>query len=224
MKNVVLVMNARTIPECLDSYHELPCDYVLMTGYTEGELVRVMATIVENTAYDHYIVTSDDVVNERNAFAAVEHELAERGRTTGYCRITPYTKWVNVVRSPLHGEPPATLRYNWYSLFDVNRGAKVRTTYFFGLCFSGMTRELWQKFPFGAYRGGPFGWIMSDYHLSYRLQKAGYDLTFNTGARFVHLSHHADYLIGQAKPRCTLYTPEGLAVRLVEGLTYVGTK
>lgn len=207
-------MNGRNLPQCLNSYKNLDIDVILCTAYTEKQLEWVIPRIVENTSYDNYIVTSDDVIANRKAHDAVLDMLDAYELTTGYVRITPYTMYLNVVKKPLRGEPPAVVDYAWYTLKEVPYERAIMRTWFLGMAWTALRRELWLRFPFGAYNGGTFDGIMSDYHLSYRLQNAGFEMYFDTQAKFVHLSHHKDYLMGTMQPQVTINHTNGESTRM----------
>jgi hypothetical protein len=59
---LLLILNARRISECLDSYRALSIPKAYLTGYTERELEPVIAELVASTNFSHYIAVSDDVV------------------------------------------------------------------------------------------------------------------------------------------------------------------
>src|SRR5262245_2771602 len=59
MTALLLLMNGRFIPQCLASYERLDTDLALLTGYWEHELVDVIASVIDQTSYDFYVLSSD---------------------------------------------------------------------------------------------------------------------------------------------------------------------
>lgn len=173
MSNCLLVLNPRDIPECVDSIAALPVDKAWLRSYNECELIDVISDVIAVTDYDHYTVVSDDVVTPRAAYDAVEHHLAEGAPVvTGYCNLAANDWRVNLCKTPV-GETPHPRSYDFYTLEEAVAHADPIPTYFTGMCLTGMSRAMWQRFPFECYGVGKHAGNASDLHLSRRLQEAG---------------------------------------------------
>lgn len=108
---------------------------------------------------------------------------------------------------PLRVQPvPRAESYDWYRIDQLRgRAGETLRTWFTGFSMSAMSREMWLRYPFQTIRGiGRFDGGMSDYALSWRLQQDGIPIMFDPGSYFLHLAHHADYLIGKVPPRVDL--------------------
>jgi len=172
MNPLLVVLNPRNITECMDAFRALDIPKAWMTGYREYDLVVPMADLVNVTDYSHYIVISDDAVVRQPALNAVL-ALLEDGHpvATGWSNLDCVEAKVNLQRTPLQSPVPLVTGWDLYHFAEVmGYPEPVVPTFFGGMCLTGMSRELWQRFPFNCY-GRPGGG--SDYHLCWRLQEAG---------------------------------------------------
>lgn len=73
------------------------------------------------------------------------------------------------------------------------------------MSLTGMSRDMWRRFPLGVYTNGSVGWA-SDYHLSYRLGQAGIPIVAARAAYVDHVkerwqrhdrSHEKRLLVGE---------------------------
>lgn len=169
------VMNARRIPECIESFEALPHDLAWMTGYTDAELGPVHQGIVESTDYDAYLVVSDDCVVTGAAVDAVL-ELLEQDHpaATGWCKLHQTSPYANLCRAPLKGSEPKPAAYPFYRARDVQaHESEIVPTHFMGFALTGMPREMWQRYPYGAYTARRATGYSSDFHLCVRLRDDG---------------------------------------------------
>lgn len=202
MNPLIMIMNARNIPRACDAFRALSTDCVYATGYTELELKDVFADIIENTDYSHYIVVSDDVVVSQQAVDAVISLLFFHPVVTGWCNHDLIEPGVNLQKTPLPGYTHPTTReeWDWYHWAEILSSPLywIRT-YFAGMCLTGMSRDMWQQFPFDCYPLGHFGG--SDYHLSWRLQEAGIPIV---GARDGFVLHLKKSWLGASPAKLNL--------------------
>ena len=172
MKPLLLVLNPRRIPECVDAIAALPIDRVWLQNYTESELSDVIPGVIAACDHDVIGVLSDDTEPTREALAAVL-ELASPDRvTTGWCNLDDTSELVNLSTEPLATSTPTTTAYTfptraWVEAHDT----REVPTYFAGHCLTFMHRDLWRRFTWECH-GGPPGYA-SDLMLSWRLQEAG---------------------------------------------------
>lgn len=175
MRALLCIMNARNIPECIASYRDLDIDLAWMSGYTDAQLGGVHQGIVESTDYDAYIVVSDDCIVTQAALDAVL-ELLEAGHpaATGWCKLHTTSEDANLCDAPLIGDLPTKDAYPFFTVRDVLEHPDAAIpTHFMGFALTGMTRELWKRFPYGAYTEIRRTGYSSDFHLCVRLRDAG---------------------------------------------------
>lgn len=225
MNALVCVMNARDIPSCMDSYRRLSTDVAYMTGYTIRELVPVHAWLVAGTDYDAYINVSDDCVVTQEAVDAVVDLLSQgHPAATGWCRLRKGSERVNLSRSPLVGSPPDSTGFDFPRYGEVRRWPdEVVPTHFMGMSLTGMTREMWQRFPYGCWTIVHERGHGSDTHLSCRLRDAGVPMVAARSAYVEHMKNAKQdpvnwkgrgrnrLLIGEVKPGVTLQTKRKVA-------------
>ena len=231
--NVLMIMNARMIDICLRSYKTLPIDRAYFTGYNEIGLETAISKFIEKTDYRHYLLISDDVIANKEALVKVEEALEIVDIATGYCNITPESPLVNLTNIKLVSEPKSINDYHFMSR-DVadNSAYELFKTYLAGFMFTGMTRKLWQEFPFECYHNKvvmsevvgddveaktllqeyveeqtkEIGWG-SDHCVSKKLQDANMTISAVRGAFCEHLGGDLRLpatLVGKIKPKTTL--------------------
>lgn len=176
MRALLFVMNPRRIPECLDAIEALDVDRCWLTGMTEKHLGPHLNEIVAETSYDVYLIVSDDCVPTQDALDAVLG-LLEAGHpvATGFCNLDEgeYAHVVNITRKPLGGDMPRPDVYVTYTLDEVmTHPTDPVPTWFAGFALTGMSRELWQRYPFKVLHEATGG-SCSDFALSWRLQRDG---------------------------------------------------
>lgn len=172
MKPLLLVLNPRRIPECVDAISSLPVDKVWLQNYTEAELSDVIPDVLAQVPHDLVGILSDDTVPTRAALDEVL-ALAQPGRvTTGWCNLDDTSDLVNLSTEPLATSTPTTTAYTFPTRAWVEAHDTLEVpTYFAGHCLTFMDRDLWDRFPWDCH-GGPPGYA-SDLMLSWRLQEAG---------------------------------------------------
>ncbi len=203
MSDLLIVLNPRQIAECLLTLRALKIDQAWCTGYTEHQLQPVIADLVEQHAYEHYIVVPDDVIPTQPALDAVRAALAAgQPVVTGYCNLdTSGDDRVNITRSPLT-EPRTMASYDFYTQRQVDQyRAELVPTHFVGFALTGMSRPLWQRYPFQAY-GSPG--CSSDYHLSRRLAADGVPMVAPKRGRVHHVKDRVNHLDSDPRKRLIL--------------------
>lgn len=190
MRPLLLVFNPRDISECVESISRLPIDKAWLRSYTEEELRDVIAGIVEDDSlpYDYFLAVSDDCVVKRGALEAVLSIAEEYPVVTGYCRLDSTHPFVNITRRPLFGDSPVVGAYDFYSYAEVLGSGPVLDTGFVGFALTGMSKELWRRFPFSPIGGGPTA-CASDFYLSIRLRDAGIPMRAATSGYCEHVKN-----------------------------------
>jgi len=220
MKAAIFIMNARAIPEALDSYRALDIDLIWATGYTVSGLADgVHREAVESTDYDAILNLSDDCVVDQDALDAVL-ALLEDGHpaATGWCRMAVGSEQVNLCDRPLSADVPWAKPFPYSLMMRTDVIAypdEVVPTSFMGMSLTGMTRDLWQRFPYGCFTERHPRGQSSDYHLSRRLQEAGVPMVAARSGEVKHLKEMRiqgtyygpvkhPWLVGEVEPSLTI--------------------
>ncbi len=142
------------------------------------------------------VVSDDTIVTQ----AAVNAVLSAPGRvTTGWCQLADNDPRANLSTAPVHPFPHEGA-YAFPTRDEVNAGPEYQRTYFTGMAFTTMTVEDWEQFPFGCYGADYEPGHASDLHLSYRLQRAGVEITAARDGFITHLKavwNERDYTPGR---------------------------
>jgi hypothetical protein len=188
-----MIFHPREIPECMATLRRLPIDKVWLTGYTEAELEGVVPEVIADAkGYTHVLAESDDGIVPPQALAAVL-QLLERGHpvVTGYSNLDQIDFRVNLTRSPFRELAYAAADdYDLYHLSDVMAWPEPAVpTYFAAYALTGMSREMWLRYPFQTTGEG---WA-SDWDLSCRLQADGIPIV----AAREGFTYHVKEVVGQ---------------------------
>lgn len=162
-----MVMNARRIEECLQSYRDLLVDKLWIKNMTEETIERRWPEIMEQTeGYARLALVSDDTVVRGFAWDAVTYLAQLWPVVTGYCNLDQDDMRVNIEAGPLARESTPD-SHDFYTLGQVLCWQeKAVPTALTGFSITMMKRELWEKFPFKCDGG-------ADFNLSRRLAGAG---------------------------------------------------
>lgn len=164
-------------------------DKAWLRSYTEEELGRVIPEVVSDagSSYDYFLIVPDDCVVSPGALAAVLAQAEAHPVVSGFTRLDATHPMVNLTTRPLIGDEPVPGAYDFYSYADVMaHDGPVIDTGFVGFALTGMSRDLWQRFPFRARGCGPTA-CCSDFDLSVRLRDAGIPMIAATGGYVEHV-------------------------------------
>jgi hypothetical protein len=180
-----MVMNPRTIPQCMSAIESLNIDKVWLKNWTERELVQVINSVVQQTDHDVIGLLSDDTIPSQKALDLILDNFNSDAVYTGYCNMDDTTDEVNLSYNPLKLQDVAT--YDCYSFptkdqVESNKG--LFKSYFTGFAMTFMSKDMWIKYPFDCI-GNPG--YQSDYLLSSRLQKDEIEIWAPVGAFMPHL-------------------------------------
>jgi hypothetical protein len=211
---LLLIMNPRSIPECIDAIRDLRgIDKAWLSYYTELELEQIIPTLIDQLDYRRISIISDDTTPTQAALDEVLelHDALDEPDNASACG------WVNIDAScglstfhpqPLRGTGPSRDTYRFATLDDAHKISNVQRTYFHAMTFHTMTRELWQRYPFATYNG-----CASDLHQCVRLQADNVPIYTTRNAYVAHVkeirdqldtAHHKRLLIGERAPRITI--------------------
>jgi len=173
VSHCLVILNARNLVQFHGAVSELDTPKLWLTGYTEAELADgVFDSAISDTPYDFYVVVSDDAIVRQHALSGVLEALEEGAPVaTGYSQRT-HSDWVvNVTSGPLRTKHPSAESYDFRLYKEVVSWPEpLVPTWFTGMSLTGMSREMWQKYPFGCFTNGQESGYASDFHLSRRLQ------------------------------------------------------
>ena len=185
MKPLLMIMNPRKIPVCMDALEALDIDKVWMKHYTERELIKVIAEIVESTDHDVIGLLSDDTIPPQSSLDLILDAFEPTSVYTGYCNMEENTPEVNLSDKPLIIKDRATVDcYSFPMRTEVDAHEGLYPSYFTGFAMTFMSREMWLKYPFDCI-GDPG--YQSDYSLSCRLQNDSVNIWAVPGAFMPHL-------------------------------------
>lgn len=172
MNPLLIIFNPRAIPDCMDAFAALDVPRAYLTGYTERGLIEPFARVVAETDYSHYLTIADDGVVRQSALDAVLALLASHPVATGWSNLDATEARVNLTRSPLTMPAPHPNAYDMYHWQEVmGYPSPVVPTYFAGMCLTGMSRDMWLRYPFDVYGDEYESGHGSDYRLCLQLQQ-----------------------------------------------------
>jgi tetrahydromethanopterin S-methyltransferase subunit B len=185
MKPLLMIMNPRKIPVCMDALESLDIDKVWLKNWTERELVNVIAGVINSTDHDVIGLLSDDTVPGQEALNLILESFEPSSVYTGYCNMDEDKEEVNLSRKPLIVKSLASYDcYDFPPRSEVDNYEGLYKSYFTGFAMTFMSKDMWLKYPFDCI--GEPGY-QSDYRLSCRLQEDGVNIWATPGAFMKHL-------------------------------------
>ncbi len=222
MTSCLMVMHPREIKEVMNSIDQFDMPKVWFRGYNSLEIGPVMNKFVEETNYDNYIITSDDLILFPEAMRIIVDFPVEYPVVSGYCNMFVGSEHVGLCSKPLtmvNGICPQESDYELMTQEEVdNMPTDIFETYFLGYSLTRLSRELWIKYPFKKYIirsgrnfTGNLKGVSSDHHISMRLIQAGIKMYTHKQAFVYHLkpaqanSRHGstlrtNWLVGKETP------------------------
>lgn len=169
---VLVVMNPRRITECIEGIKGCRIDKLWIENTWEREIADRWDEVLDLTAaYERIFLISDDAIPHTYQIEMLS-ELLDRGHpvVTGYSNLSVADMRVNLTKGPL-GDVPTVDAYDFYSLAEIQEFPReVVPTTVVGFSLTGMSREMWTRFPFQVQ---PESGCQSDYNLAKRLERAG---------------------------------------------------
>lgn len=206
MNPLLLVLNPRRIPECIEAIERLDIDRAWLTGYTEPQLEEAIPDVLAATDHDPILVLSDDTIPTQQALDAVL-TLWERKRqpavATGFCNLDVTSQYVNLTRRPFGSWHSTTDAYDFYTQAEIGDSLLPVRSWFTGMCLTCMSRDLWERFPFQTYEGRS-----SDFMLSRRLQHDNIPILAPTEAMVWHVKERWNLIDQAPDKRLHLGNPE----------------
>lgn len=206
MKTLLVVLNPREIPVCVESIERVPTARVWLRGWTETEIETqawpVMMRDAKRRRFTHYAVMSDDGRLPVGSW----HEICRVARdghpvVTGYSNMDMnrgFTR-TNQCKSTLPRDPIQHAEMEFWDMRDiVELREDTFPSSFHGYACTMMTREIAEEFPFACYRPTPQDrGHSSDFHHSRRLADAGIDIVACRDAFVPHIKPHWNSSEGQ---------------------------
>lgn len=189
---LLFVMFPRRIQRCVGALNALDIDKVYLSCMWQAEIAPEIARIVrEHDEYTHFLIISDDGAPEQQALDRVLWGLdAGFPVVTGYCNLDEKSPLVNLTSRPFAiKDRPVWSDYAWMGRAEVEAyPGDYITTHFAGLALTGMSREMWLRYPFAVITkpDDPRGYG-SDWYLCRRLQDDGVSIVAPVGAFMEHL-------------------------------------
>lgn len=192
MSDLLIVLNPRKIPECVDAISALPIDKVWLTNYRLPEVQALWPELVDTyTGYDQWILISDDSIPRPFALAEVRRIVREGKHpvVTGYCNLSRHDMRVNLTRTPLLGDFPTVEGYDLYDFDEVQQyQSPVIDTWLAGFSLTAMPAQMWREFPFRCFTGAdPKYGFAADFNLCKRLEHAAVPIVAARDAFVYHV-------------------------------------
>lgn len=166
MNDVLIVLNPRRIPECMEAIESLDVRRLWIQNMYEADIVRDWHQVLELLdGFDWAWIVSDDAVPTQEALDNVRELAGYHPVVTGYSNLDVESPFVNICKEPLgpQSTPDAFLFFTHAELRELP--SEVVTTTFVGFSLTGMSVDYWRRYPYGL---EPEGWS-ADYNLSKRL-------------------------------------------------------
>jgi len=188
LSDLLIVLNPRRIAECLTAIDALDIDKLWVSRYSEKAIETWWPSILEAAdGYDRLLMISDDTFPRQQALDAVT-SLLDDGHpvVTGYSNLSAADWRANISIAPL-AYPPSPDAYTHPPIgYVLSYPEPAVPTYVTGLTLCGMTRHMWETYPFEVWGKNPAG-CCSDYMLSWRLQEDGVAIVAAREAFIFHL-------------------------------------
>lgn len=181
---LLIIMNPRDIGECITALNRLDVDKAWASYYTETQLERVVADIINTTNYDRYSIITDDTIPSQRAFDEVLriHDNYPDAVACGWVNIDASCGLSTYHPNELRGTGPSNDTYQFATLAEAHTMRGINRTFFHAQTFATMSRELWLKYPFGSYNG-----CASDLHQCVRLQADNIPIYTSANAYVYHV-------------------------------------
>jgi len=191
LRTAVVVLNPREITEVIDGILSLNVDTVWVSNMREVDVAPAINRAIKQSNYDRYFVLSDDCVPTVEAFAAIT-DLHDQGHpvVTGYGNLDAVQDLCGITTNELPPPPPGLQSYAFTKTADAQAHEGPISTTFAGLVLTGMSRDMWLRYPLAV---TVYGGQM-DYELSYRLGVDGVPIVAPPDAFCHHLKEIANQL------------------------------
>jgi len=218
-KHCLMVLKASHLYPVVDSIERIDMETAWFSGYTETELAITLNSFISDTDYDYYWLTSHDLVLHQEGVDCLV-EILENDPScvaTGYCNVSLDNPLSTITRAPIDQPEPSLESYGFLTNQSVQKlEDDIIRTYFASWSMSGMTRDMWLKYPYKTMGSGD----RTDLNFSMRFcQEESNKIFSHKKASFLHLKPTAGlsmgpgsvttWLVGVSKPSLFLQTVDG---------------
>lgn len=117
VKEILLILQPRTISEAIESLNKLDIEKVWFRGFTEEELEVHLNDFINNTDYDYYWIIADDVIVDNKPLELLRPLLYEGKVVSGYCLLRNDMDRYNISTEDnltiSHYYEPSFIQYLW---------------------------------------------------------------------------------------------------------------
>tara|TARA_B100000282_G_C31736757_1_gene493890 strand:+ start:2772 stop:3659 length:888 start_codon:yes stop_codon:yes gene_type:complete len=101
VKEVLMILNPRAIPEAIESLNTLDIEKVWFRAFDEPSVCEAMNNFVADTDYDYYWIIADDVIVNNRPLEVLRPLIQEGKVVSGYCRWFEGSEYVNLLHKPI---------------------------------------------------------------------------------------------------------------------------
>lgn len=202
---VLIILSVRNIQSIIDNYNSLNCEKIWFKGFTEYELVTHINNFIQNSNFDHYFITSDDLYLHYDKFEQLKFQLqfypiisgwtVQRQNTTNTTIINPinfdkliFNKLDNIISSQLYWTFAPNFLQFAYKTHQIAALPNIIESAFTGWAFTGMHRKIWIEYPYNVFSTNN---ASSDLNFSQRILKdKKYKQYILKSANGIHLSNN----------------------------------
>ena len=207
MKEVLLIMQPREIPEAISSFKALDISKVWFRAFTEEEAVERMNSYVERSDFDYYYIGCDDCVADQEALDSIRTWMdGDVPIATGWCLVSQEKDLVNLTRNPVvysNGIYARVEDYDFLSIGEIRGMPHVFDTYFAGFALTAIRRDIWMRYPLKV---NEHTRQQTDVEFSNRVLGAGVPIMAVRNACVHHLKQQHDvslklnWIVGEREP------------------------
>lgn len=157
---VIIILSVRNIKSFTDCINKLPCEKIWFKGYKEIDLIPIVNKFVEESNFENYFITPDDLIIKPHQFDLLLNGLNRHNIVTGWgcirqnCTFTTATKTKNFIEHTIFKDAFTSRhfllsQYNFsYKTHEINALPDEFETAFTGWFYTGMKRKIWLEYPY----------------------------------------------------------------------------
>lgn len=187
-RDVLIVLNPRRIAECIAAIGELPIDRLWLSNMTEREIQDQWGQVLPHLdRYERAFIVSDDALPRPHVLKLLQKLLsAKYPVVSAYCNLASDDFRTNLTKTPLR-TPISKESYDLYTVGEVmERRDPLVPTFYTGFCLTGMSTDLWRKYPYQVETDGA-DHMAADFNLSRRLTDDGVPIVAHRDAFIWHV-------------------------------------
>ena len=162
---VLIIMSVRNIKPIIDSYNNLNCEKIWFKGFTEYELVTHINHFIQNSNFQYYFITSDDLYINYNKFEELKFQLQFYPIISGWTVLRQNTNYTTIInpnnfdklifnklnknKNLFWNLSPNMLQFS-YKTHQIAALPDIIESAFTGWSFTGMHRKIWLEYPYNV--------------------------------------------------------------------------